>query len=160
MYSYNDQTQFWHVPRQEKIDVPNVKEIGALAFSHDNKTIAVEHANADGRRVIGLWKITHTGIEKHKEINPEYQNGYTAKLLFSPDSKTLIQLQNSGRRDMIIWDIDTGVEMGYVSGHIKNIQSLAFSHDGKTLASGSGDGTVLLWDWEKIISKTKENKGN
>ena len=132
----------------------------ALAFSHDNKTIAVEHANVDGRRVIGLWKITHTGIEKHKEINPAYQNGYTAKLLFSPDSKTLIQLQNSGRRDMIIWDIDTGIEMGYVSGHIKNIQSLAFSHDGKTLASGSGDGTVLLWDWEKIMIKAKENKGN
>ncbi len=34
--------------------------------------------------------------------------------------------------------------------------------NGKTLASGSDDGTVLLWDWEKIAAKRKaeiKNKG-
>ena len=155
LYGYDTQTQLWHVPRQEKIDVPNVNEIGAIAFSPDNKTIAVEHANVDGRRVIGLWKITHTGIEKHKEINREFQNWHTVKLLFSPDSKTLIQLKYSGRKDIILWDLDTGVEIGNVSGHTKNIQTLAFSHACKFLASGSGDGTVLLWDWDKISTKRK-----
>ncbi|MYF97559.1 WD40 repeat domain-containing protein [Candidatus Poribacteria bacterium] len=154
IYGYNDQTQLWHVPTQEKIDIPNVKEISVIAFSPDNKTMAVEHPNVDGLRVIGLWKITQTGIEKHKEIIPEFRNGYTAKLLFSPDSKTLIQLHKSGWRSYIIlWDIDTGVELDIVSGHIKNIQSIVFSHDGKTLASGSEDGTILLWDWEKIMMK-------
>lgn len=158
LYGNQDQTQLWHIPTQEKIDIPNVKEIGAIAFSPDNLTIAVEHPNVDGLRVIGLWKITHTGIENHKEIIPQFRDGYTAKLLFSPDSKTLIQLHYSGWRDIIIlWDIDTGVELGIVSGHTKNIQTLVFSHDGNTLASGSEDGTILLWDWEKILTNVREN---
>ena len=30
---------------------------------------------------------------------------------------------------------------------------LVFSHDGKTLATSSWDGTVLLYDWDKISAK-------
>ena len=57
--------------------------------------------------------------------------------------------------------MNTGRSLGILFGHTEPIETLVFSHDGKTLASGSEDGTVLLWDWEKIIAKrTPENKGN
>ena len=47
------------------------------------------------------------------------------------------------------------------TGHTVRIQTLKFSHDRKTLASGDADGTILLWDWDKIIAKqTSDNKGN
>ena len=42
-------------------------------------------------------------------------------------------------------------------GHSAPIETLVFSHDGKTLASASVDGTVLLWDWDKIVSKIQPN---
>ncbi len=32
------------------------------------------------------------------------------------------------------------------TGHSSTINSVAFSHDGKTLASGSVDNTIKLWD--------------
>ena len=40
----------------------------------------------------------------------------------------------------------TGEHKGTVTGHASWVESLSFSPDGNTLASGSDDGTVLLWD--------------
>ena len=35
-------------------------------------------------------------------------------------------------------------------GHVGRINELTFSPDGGTLFSGGSDGTILVWDWEKI----------
>ena len=156
IYGSDNEAQMWDITTQQKINIPIVKEIGPLAFSPDSTTIALIHSNADGLTVISLWRVTPTGVEKHKEIMPEYRDGYTVKLLFSPDGKTLLRVQSSGRQNYIIlWDIAKSIELGTVSGHTGVIETLTFSHDGKMLASGSIDGTILLWDWEKVLSKAQ-----
>ncbi len=43
------------------------------------------------------------------------------------------------------WDVDTGQQLRTIYGHSTIIKSIAFSPDGEKIASGSGDGTVLLW---------------
>ena len=75
-------------------------------------------------------------------------------LLFSPDGKFLLESRTTWLKYLItIWDVETGNDLETLSGHTKWIDTLVFSHDGKTLASGSSDGTILLWDWDKIIAK-------
>jgi WD40 repeat protein len=48
-------------------------------------------------------------------------------------------------RTVRIWDVTTGLELLTIKEHIEEVRSIAFSPDGKTLASGSLDGAVKLW---------------
>lgn len=142
-------TQLWDIVEQRKITLPNIQNSDGLAFSPDSSLLALKY-----REGIDLWSVTPTSIEKHREITRNSRRGFGNILMFSPDGKTIIDVQYNGRQSLIqFWDVDTGNDLGNVSGHAKWIETLAFSHDGRILASGAADGTILLWDWEKIMAR-------
>ena len=45
-----------------------------------------------------------------------------------------------------LWNAATGNLLRTFKGHTLDVTSVAFNPDGLTLASGSMDGTILLWD--------------
>ena len=47
---------------------------------------------------------------------------------------------------MYLWDVSTGSLLRTLDGHKDRVNSLSFSPDGTTLASGSYDDTARLWD--------------
>ena len=51
-----------------------------------------------------------------------------------------------GNGEILLWDLTTGKRLCPPEGHQRAIGSLAFSPDGKTLATGSWDETLRLWD--------------
>jgi WD40 repeat protein len=45
-----------------------------------------------------------------------------------------------------LWDLHTGTRIGDLATNKSRIDSVAFSPDNQSIATGSDDGTVLLWD--------------
>ncbi|MDE0089237.1 MAG: WD40 repeat domain-containing protein [Candidatus Poribacteria bacterium] len=146
---------------------PQLNSLEDIAFSPDGKTLA-----GGSREAIYLWD-TVTGKEIGVCIPERITTSMT--LVFSPDSKTLVSacgarvLKFADHEVMLpsggwvtatastddggifqLWDSRTGELLSTHTGHTNRIIAFAFSKDSKTFATGSRDGTVLLWDWEKI----------
>ncbi len=70
-------------------------------------------------------------------------------LTFFPDGRVLCQARSDQK--IAFWETDTGREIGQLDGHQGDITSLAFSANGKQLASGGSDTTTLLWDLSGLL---------
>lgn len=118
--------------------------VSSVVFSSDGDTVI----SGSWDNTIRFWNA-HTG---------EYIRNFTwdciACLAISPDGNNLAASSVFSRQnkpvEIRLWDIETGLEKMTLSGHTGWIFEIEFSSDGKTLASSSNDGTVILWDLTNI----------
>ncbi|MER6110195.1 nSTAND1 domain-containing NTPase [Streptomyces hirsutus] len=112
--------------------------VRTVAFTPDGRTLAVVTIEADGERVTLLDAATG---RTQRTIEPSTRSPLS--LAFSPDGHTLATV-GSGNGLVKTWDARTGQlqDSFRVNGEV---ESLAFSSDGRTLAVSSARG-VQLWD--------------
>lgn len=126
--------------------------VSAVLFSPDGKTLI----SGSWDDTIRLWDAD-TG--EHKKT---FVWDVISTLAVSPDGETLasgsvFSRQNS-TNPIILWDVKTGREKKTFMGHTRSIPNVLFSADGKTLASASRDGTVLLWDLASLTNATNDEE--
>ena len=123
---------------------PNDDRVTALASSPDSTLLAIATGKITQR--VSIWKF---GTNEFIRLCPAgYGFLMCDALAFSNDSKTLA-IGDSW--DIRLIEVDTGHLITTLSKHNRGVRALAFSPNGKILASGSQDGTILIWDLDKVM---------
>ncbi|MFD4031594.1 caspase family protein [Streptomyces sp. NPDC058637] len=123
------------------VDIP-ARDDGAvlnIAFSPDGRTLVTSQAG--GR--VRLWDISRPGVPREAAA---MDLGKAAVIAFHP-REPLLAVQTEKR--LTVWDTaDPGKpkRLAERTTAEETAYTLAFSPDGRTLASGSGKGRLRLWD--------------
>ena len=131
----------WDVAIGEQIAIleGHKDEVKAVGFSPDGTMLA--SGSSDGS--VKLWDVA-----TKREI-VTLPGRIVNSVSFSPDGAILA----TGSAAVVkLWDVSTRANIATFEGHTNGVYSLEFSLDGTTLASGSADGTVLLWDVSDYVT--------
>lgn len=127
--------------------------VNVLTLYADQKTLATGSMD----KTIQLWNMADP--KKSLHILAGHTEGITA-MDFSVNGKRLAS--GSFDKTVRLWDVVTGQHLRTLTGHTGEIGAVTFLGDktlagigfaeAKTLATGSSDGTVFIWDLNKIVS--------
>ncbi|MGB3208210.1 MAG: serine/threonine-protein kinase [Crinalium sp.] len=149
----NDNTiQIWDIATAKNIGIfqdkskenESRKYIMSLALSHNRDTLAsVTRASVTGdsftwENDITIWNTINYEIIRNIKIDSD-----SVALAISPDGQTLASVSN---KKIKLWNITTGEDDKTFTIDSDGITALAFSPNGKILASGSNDNKIQIWN--------------
>jgi len=111
-------------------------EIYAIVCSPDGRMIV----SSVGKKIL-LWDTDSWELKKNIPVET-----WINSFAYAPDGETIA---GTGFNTVSFYDSKTFELKKSFTGHVGPVNSVSFSSDGKTLASGSRDSTIILWDLSK-----------
>jgi WD40 repeat protein len=164
----------------------DMARVSSVAFSPtDNRLLALGYRYGGGADVspVALWDID---AGKERALLPgatdlpafpvDPYSGVVSALTFSPDGKylvagfgpekyapTIVRVGAGPPIPLKVWELATRRLIGRLNGHTGYCASLDFSRDGRLLATGSRDGTAIIWStptWRAIQTLPNPDRGS
>jgi WD40 repeat protein len=139
------QIQLWDAATHQQIGTPlSAGRIDVVVFSPDGKTLG--GGSDDGE--VRLWSTD--AIQPIRTIPAVSDSGPIGPVALSPDGRTLAVGNQDGEGasgEVQLWNVITGQSISTkLADPDDGVDSVAFSPDGKILASGDGSGVLELWN--------------
>jgi WD40 repeat protein len=135
--------RLWDPTTGQQTDTPGRHRswVNGACFTPDGRLIT-----ASSDQTVHLW--SRAGGQWDSKLVHEAPEGEVRCVAVSPDSRLVALGTRYGT--VRVLDLAQGKELAALKGHPGDVWTLAFSPDGRTLASGAGDwdrpGEVRLWD--------------
>ena len=141
--------RFWMVQSGKELKTVSVEnEPRTLAFSPNGAILATRQYDDN---TIKLWDVSSGKV--FESLQGHTDEIAMPNVVLSPDGRALAMTSGNSIK---LWDIAGDKGMKALLGHTSRVFSIAFSPDGKTLASGSVDQTLKLWDLDTGKARSLE----
>ncbi|HYV34401.1 MAG TPA: WD40 repeat domain-containing protein, partial [Gemmataceae bacterium] len=116
----------------------------ALAWSPNGKFLASWEECSGGVRV---WNLATGKHRLYATVLPRRYDDFPPSLAWSADGRMFaIGGLGKNHNQIQVWEVATGRLRCEFGNHALEVRVLAFSPEGRLLASGSADTTILIWD--------------
>lgn len=121
-----------------------VRNVLSLLFSPDGRLLAA----ADQVGMIALWDVETRTVVGRLDPGPITEgrpDPVKTSMAFTPDGGTLFSGNDDGNR-IRVWDVGSRALTDTLEANRGWVGAVAMRPDGRVLASGGEDGTIILWD--------------
>jgi WD40 repeat protein len=110
------------------------RKVTSLAFSNDGRMLAT--GGVDSKANIDIAAMMSGAMNQRPKKGAK-----------APDPADIMKdLKVEAVGQVQFWDVTTGRQIAAIKGHSRGVNKVAFSRDGKMLASGGTDNTIKIWD--------------